>query len=152
MTTERSLYQDIEPEPIRSYAELQLRILQLKLKKQLQEEALRIKIAELVDSFSPAALIKDSLHKLVVDRDVQFDVAKAGLNFGADFIFNQLLGRKAGIPVYLLAKLAQTATGALVKKYSLNILSGLRNLVLPRSKQNVVTQDVYLIETEKTNT
>ncbi len=151
MTTEESTYQDIVSIPIMTYADLQLSILQLKTKKQLQEEALRKEIAELVESFNLAAIMKDSIHKFATDKEVQFDVAKVGLNYGVDFVINQLIGRKAGLPVFLLAKLVQSATGGLIKKYASNIFASLLNRFVPRIKQNTDNPDIYLIETENTD-
>ncbi len=149
MTTEESSYQDIVSVPIMTYADLQLSILQLKTKKQLQEEALRKEIAELVESFNLAAIMKDSIHKFATDKEVQFDIAKVGLNYGADFVISQLIGRKAGLPVFLLTKLIQSAAGGLIKKYAANIFSGLLNRFVPGIKQDVVAHDIYLIEKVK---
>lgn len=150
MTTEESSYQDIVPGPIATYADLQMNILQLKVIKQLQEEALKKEITALVDSLNLATILKDSIHKFATDRDVQFDIAKVGLNYGSDFVINKLIGRKVGLPVYLLTKLVQSASGAFIKKYASNMLSGLLNRFGPQSKQDTLTQDIYLIENENT--
>jgi hypothetical protein len=151
MITEETSYQDIVTSPIKTYADLQLNIAQLKVSKQLQEVALKKEIAELVDSLNLATIIKDSIYKLAVDKEVQFDIAKVGLNYGADFVINQLIGRKAGLPVFLLTKLVQSATGGLIKKYASNIFTSLLNRFVPRIKQNTLNPDIYLIETEKTD-
>ncbi len=94
MINEQTMYQDTSTVPINTYAELKLRIGQLKTSKQLQEAALRKEIVELVDSLNLATIMKESLHKFATDKEVQFDAAKVGLQYGADFVMSQLTGKE----------------------------------------------------------
>jgi hypothetical protein len=78
---------------ITDYASLEESIRQLKVQKLDQEAMLKSELTALVNSVSPAKIVKDSLHNLVSDNGVQTDFVKMGLNLGVDLITARLFGR-----------------------------------------------------------
>jgi hypothetical protein len=148
MTTDQSLMQEEHPKlgAIKSYADLKRSIVLLKEEKLLQEEMLRVKLAEMLSSISAASIVKHSIHQLATDSEVRLDMVKVGLNYGTDFIIGQIFGRRQSIPVYLVSQLAQKISGALIRSYSSDIFSGIRKLLMPRSKRIDEAEDLLLNE------
>lgn len=101
---------------ITDYASLEESIRQLKVQKLDQEAMLRAELTALVNSVSPAKIVKDSLHKLVSDNVVQTDLMKMGLNLGVDLITARLFGRYHSIPVFLGVKVIEKVAGFLLKR------------------------------------
>ncbi|MBS4059480.1 MAG: hypothetical protein KG029_03705 [Bacteroidetes bacterium] len=101
---------------ITDYASLEESIRQLKVQKLDQEAMLKSELTALVNSVSPAKIVKDSLHNLVSDNGVQTDFVKMGLNLGVDLITARLFGRYHSIPVFLGMKVVEKVAGFLLKR------------------------------------
>ncbi len=100
---------------ITDYASLKGSIRQLKVRKLDQEAMLKAEIMALVNSVSPAEIMKDSLHNLASDKGVQTDLMKIGLNLAADFLTVRLFGRYRSIPVFLGVKVVEKIAGLFLK-------------------------------------
>jgi len=52
---------------------------------------------EIAYSFNPVTMFKDTLHTLIANKDVQYDMARVGLNIGSKFIIDKVFGRNRSI-------------------------------------------------------
>ena len=131
----------MENKEISSHAELVLRIMDLKAEKFSQEEELRYTFKEFVSSLNPISMVKESLHQLAADRDVKFDLAKVGLNLGADFIIDKVLGRNRSIKGFLSAVLIEKFSTLFLNNNISKIVSEISKLLHPNSEQETIQQE-----------
>jgi hypothetical protein len=97
------------------YNSLQESIRQLKAQKLSQEAMIKAEITTAVNSLSPAKIVKDSLQNLISDKEVRVNIAKIGLNLGANLLTMRLFGRYRSIPVFLGIKVIQKVAGLFLK-------------------------------------
>lgn len=111
---------------ITNHAELRLRIMQLNAEQYSQEEMIRTNLKEIFFSINPVSIIKNSLHELVVDKEVQTDFAKLSLNLVSDFIIGKISGRS--IKSNIMSVILEKVSGMLIKGNSEKIMSGINKL------------------------
>jgi hypothetical protein len=92
---------------ITGYASLQQSIRHLKEQKLEQEAILSVHFADLIHSMNPVEIAKGSLHDLVSDKEVQYDLVKLGLNLSAEFITARLFSRIRSVPAFLGVKMVE---------------------------------------------
>ncbi|HAX96709.1 MAG TPA: hypothetical protein DCY35_09365 [Prolixibacteraceae bacterium] len=80
---------------ITNYTGVAIRIMHLKQEKLRQEDELKYELKEFVYNLSPVSMVKQSRHKLAEDREVQIDLTKIGLNWGANFLIDRILGKNS---------------------------------------------------------
>lgn len=114
---------------ISGHADLLLRIEELKLEKFYWEETFKRSLNELVLSFSPVSMVKDSIHKLVTDKQVRTDLMTVGLNAGSDFIIDKVLGRNRSIKGFLSSLLVEKISSNYINKNSSTIIAGIKRLI-----------------------
>lgn len=114
---------------ILNHAELSLRIMQLKSEILLQEDELKYKFKELLVTLSPMSIVKESIHDLATDKEVQFDLTKVGLNAGANFLIDQVLGRNRSIKGFLSSFIVEKIANTLINKNASGIVSGISKLL-----------------------
>lgn len=124
----------MENSGLSNHTELKLRISQLKVEKHRQEEELKITINEFIHSFHPATLIKETVHELATDREVQMDLTKVGLNIGINFIIEKIFGKDKSSKGVLGSVFAETIASTLISQNMPKIFSGISNLF--HRKQN----------------
>lgn len=100
---------------ITGYASLQQSIRQLKEQKLEQEAILSVYFADLIHSMNPVEIAKDSLHDLVSDKEVQYDLVKLGLNLSAEFITARLFSRIRSVPAFLGVKMIEKIAAFFLK-------------------------------------
>ncbi len=122
----------MENTKISGHTELLLQIMHLKGEKFRQEEELKHSLKEFAYSLSPAQIVKDSLHKLASDKEVRVDLGKVGLNMGANFIIEKVLGRSNSIKGFLSSILVEKISGSIINNNSSKIISGISNLLFPK--------------------
>lgn len=118
---------------INSYEEL---LLQISTKKQikLEEEAeLKCLIKDFVHSFSPSSIIKNSLHELNHDKEVGFDLAKLGMNIGANLLIDKTLGRNKSIKGFLSSLLIEKISSVLISRNGSKIVTSIKNFISPNN-------------------
>ena len=108
-----------------NHSELSLRIMQLKSEILLQEDELKHTFKEFLFTLNPITIVKDSIHELARDKEVQFDLAKVGLNVGADFLIDQILGRNRSIKGFLSSVLIEKLSNTFINKNTSGIISGI---------------------------
>ena len=119
----------MENAEIRDHKELTLRIIRLKAEKHRQEEELRQEVRELVKSFDHVSILKTYLHELAVDKEVQFDLARVGINMGAGFLINKVLGRNGSIKGFLSSILLEKLSSLLTGSTLSGIVSGISRMM-----------------------
>lgn len=124
----------MENKDITNHSELLIRIMELKAQKLSQEIELKNSIADFVYELNPVALVKNSLHQLAKDKEVRFDLAKVGLNVGANFIIDKVLGRNRSIKGFLSSMLLEKVSATFIDKNSSGIIAGLGKLISSKSK------------------
>ncbi|HEV7231016.1 MAG TPA: hypothetical protein VGO45_06800 [Bacteroidia bacterium] len=114
----------MERQEISTHTELAIRIMHLKAEKFRQEEVLKNSFREFFYTLQPATIIKETLHELSQDKEVQFDLAKAGLNMGANFIIDKVLGKNRSIKGYLSSLLLERVSGSFINDNVSKIMEG----------------------------
>lgn len=121
---------------ITNHTQLQLHIMHLKSKKLSQETELKHSVKEFVYSISPIAIMKDSLHSLVQDKEVRMDMAKVGLNIGANFLIDKVVGRNRSINGFLGSLLIEKISTSFINSNSNSIVSGISKLFSAKVKSS----------------
>ncbi|HCY40349.1 MAG TPA: hypothetical protein DHV48_03200 [Prolixibacteraceae bacterium] len=119
----------MENTQITGYTEVTMRIMHLKQEKIRQEDELNDALKELVYNLSPVSMVKQSLHQLAHDREVQFDLTKIGLNLGANFLIDRILGKNSSLKGFLSALLVEKVSASFINNNLSVIISGIRRLI-----------------------
>ncbi|MDB5272409.1 MAG: hypothetical protein JWO58_776 [Chitinophagaceae bacterium] len=113
---------------IKNHAELRFKIMQLNNLRAQQELELKKSITELYQSMHPVNLLRKSISDLASDKQVKFDAAKIGLNFGSDFLIGKLLGSNTSIKKYLSSLVLQKATDYVLNNHPEKIAWGVKKI------------------------
>lgn len=108
-----------------NYAELLLRIEELKAKKNSQEIVLKEKFLIITSSFDLLSLLKGGS----MNKNPEFDLVKVGLNTGINLIIDLVLGKNRSIKGFLSSVLVEKFTSVLINNNLMTIISGVQNLV-----------------------
>jgi hypothetical protein len=119
----------MENSGISTYTELKLRIIHLKSEKAKQEEELKQSFKAFANSINPVSIVKESIHELARDKEVQVDLTKIVLNIGTNLIINKILGRDHSIKDFLSSLLIEKISGFLENKNVSQIVTGISNLL-----------------------
>jgi len=121
---------ETENTKIGSHAELALRIMQLKGEKFQQEEEIKRSFKEFTYTLNPISIVKESIHELAHDKEVQVDILKVGINVGANFLIGKVLGKNNSIKGYLSTMLVQTISSSFIHNNinSSTLISGISKL------------------------
>jgi hypothetical protein len=118
----------MEKTDICSHSELMLQIMRLKAEKLEGEKELSYKFKELVYTFNPVSLVKKSIHDLADDTDVKYDLAKIGLNVGANFLIDQLLGKNRSVKGFLSSLVVEKISSSYINNNLSSIIAGIGKL------------------------
>ena len=121
---------------ITNHSELQFRIMQLKSEKVSQEIEFKSKLKEFAYTISPISIVKNSIRDLVSDREVRFDIAKVGLNVGADFLIDKIVGRGRSIKGFLTSILVEKVSSSLINSNTSSIVSVISKLFHANTKKS----------------
>lgn len=119
-----------------NHTQLQLRIMHLRSEKFSQEIELKHSVKEFVYSISPVSIVKDSIHTLVQDKEVRFDMAKVGLNIGANFLIDKVVGRGRSIKGFLGSIIIEKISSSLINGNTSSIISGITKMMHSISKSS----------------
>jgi len=119
----------MENRKILSYMDLELQILLLKMDKTRQEEKLKLNVKEFINALSPASIVKNSLHELAGDKEVQVDLLKVSLNTGANFLIDKVLGKNKSIKGFLSSLLVEKVSSSLINNNASKIVSKIGQLL-----------------------
>jgi hypothetical protein len=121
---------------INSYRALNLKILQLKVEKERQEELLKYQFKEILHALSPSVILKNTLHDLAENKEVQFDLTKVSLNMIASFAISKVLGKNRSIKGFLSSLLLEKMAGSMINKNLEKIQTGFGKLA-----QNIMEKE-----------
>lgn len=123
----------MENKNILNHSELAFRIMQLRSEKLSQEIEIKHSVKELVYTLNPINMVKDSFRSLTQDKETKFDIAKTGLNLGANFILDKVLGRNKSIKGFLTSIAIEKISGLLINKNAPKIIAGIGKLISSRA-------------------
>jgi len=118
-----------------NHSELILRIAELRMYKQSQENALKESFEDLI---STSNLI--SLFDKTTSQNSPLELAKSGINMALNLIIGQIFGKHQSIKGFLSALLVEHFTTILIDTNLLNIVSGINSL-FNRKKQYTENQE-----------
>ncbi len=121
----------MEKKEISNYSELTLRIEYLKLEKIKQEEELKVTFKEFVNTLDPILMMKQSLHKLAEDKEVQVDLTRVGVSIGVNYIINKILYKSNNIKGFLSSVLVNLLSTALTIENISKIINVVTNFIHP---------------------
>lgn len=119
----------MESNDIINKSDLTTRLVQLQAEKLVLEQQIKGSVEDLIDSVSPARVVRNIVGGVLSDREIHHDLASFGLHMGANLITDQILGKNKSVKGYLSSTLVQQITASLIKNNMPTILSGL-NLLL----------------------
>ena len=90
-----------------SYAELQLRINDLRNVKKQEEADLKNTFSVFKQSLNPTSILKKTIHNLTQDKEVQGDIIKSGLNMGVDILINKFFGKYSSVKGFINSTIAE---------------------------------------------
>ena len=114
---------------ITCHSDLLLHIARLKSQKLSHEIVIKYSIKELVKCLSPASIIKHSVHELSQDKELRFDIAKAGLNISANFLIDKVVGRSKSMKGFLSSMFIENISSVFINKHAPVIISSIRKLI-----------------------
>ena len=126
----------METTEIESYDALLMHIRQMEAEKINRSEELRQKFKEVVYTLNPVSFVKESLHTLANDREVHIDLAKVGLNIGANLVIDQVLGKYRSVKGFFGSVLFENISGYLINHNATKIVSGIGKKIFGKSHTN----------------
>jgi hypothetical protein len=125
----------MEQVEINNHKALSLRILQLKSDKLRQEIELKESFHNLVESFNPVTVVKETFLGLSKDKEVKTGFAKIALNMGFNFLIDKALGKNKDVKGYLSSVLVENISGSFINNNTPKILSFFGKLLNKDIKQ-----------------
>lgn len=111
------------------HAELLLRISQMREEKNRQEEELKVSLKEFANTLNPVSIVKESLHEIARDKDIQFDVVKVGLKMGVTLLMNMAFGRTRSLKGHIGIVVVEKISASLINNNVSEIVSGVRSFL-----------------------
>lgn len=92
---------------LNKYDDLLQEIAALRQESKTQEEALSLAWTNFASSINPVDMVKDTLHKLTHDTEIQSDITKAAMHAGSSLLIGKILGKNRSIQGYFTSVLAE---------------------------------------------
>lgn len=122
---------------ITTHEELKQQINHLKIKKAQSAEDLKKSLVAFFESIDPVSVIKGSLHALASDKTVRTDIAKVGLNMGANIIIDKILGKHQSIKGFLSALLVEKISSEFINNNFSHIVAGISKMMNKNTAANI---------------
>lgn len=119
----------METKGITKHLDLELRILQVQETKDYQERELKESFKNFAHALSPVQVVKSTLHELVKDKEVQFDLIKGGMKVGVNFIIDNILNENNSFKGYVGSMLLKKASSTLISANAPQIIIGITDLI-----------------------
>lgn len=128
----------MENTEISNHGDLLISIAQLRVKKEEQEEDLKLIFREFANTLNPVMIAKQSLHELATDSGVKVDVVKVGLNLGTSFLIDVVFGRSRSVKGFISSVILEKISTSLINNNVSKIISGVSSLLdkNPKAKSN----------------
>ena len=119
---------------ITNHKDLVERIMHLRASKLRQEEDLKHIFTTVIGTMNPVSIVKNSIHELVENREIQLDLTKVGLDIVTNFVIDKVLGRNRSIKGFLSSVLVEKLSGSFINNENvLKLIKGIKNRL---SKKN----------------
>ena len=131
---------------ILNYKELTARVTHLKVEKHNQELQLRQAVVQFIDTLNPISIAKKSLYTLAADTEVHFALAKVGLNIGANFLIEQILGKNRSVKGFLSSILVEIFSNTFINSHVAEIMEKVNQMINPSPKEEIKLKSEGVIE------
>ena len=115
---------------------LQLRIAELKVEKEIQEQDLSASLEAIKDGLNPFSIARSGLQNLIVNPEARAGATGTALNFGARFLAFKVLKRFGGVYGAAAAAVVGNLSNQYVQKSSPKVLKALGNLFKKKKRLN----------------
>ncbi len=92
---------------LNNYDDLLQEIAALRLESKIQEEALSVAWTNFASSVNPVDIVKDTLHKLTHDNEIQSDITKVAMHAGSSLLIGKILGKNRSIQGYFTSVIVE---------------------------------------------
>lgn len=93
--------------PVNEHEALLLKISELRLEKEHQEEELKLAWRNFASSMNPVDIVKNSLYKLTHDPEIKTELGSAAMNAGASLLIGKVLGKHRSIKGYIASVIVE---------------------------------------------
>lgn len=131
----------MESTEIASYDALLMQIRQMEAEKISRSDELQQKFTEVVYTLNPVSFVKESLHTLANDKEVHIDLAKVGLNLGANLVIDQVLGKYRSVKGFFGSVLFENISGYFINQNATKIMSGISKKIFGKAHTNQSLND-----------
>lgn len=102
-------------------ADLLILIEHIKIQKRIQEQELATCAKNFFLTLNPVSFIKDSVHSLVSDPDVTYDLANAGAQMGTNIVIDMVLGRYRSVKGFVGSVVLEKIFQPYISQYVSNL-------------------------------
>lgn len=115
----------MESTEIAGYDELLMYVRQIEVEKMARFDDLSQKFEAVMYTLNPVSFVKESLHTLANDREVHIDIAKVGLNMGANLLIDQVLGKYRSVKGFFSSVFFENISAYFINQNASKIVSGI---------------------------
>jgi hypothetical protein len=124
----------MEKATISTYTDLQSLIALVRESKDRQEEELKESFKKFAHALSPVEVTKSTIHELVKDKEVQFDLVKGGMGLGASYLIEGLFNKRLGIKGFLGSMVLEKLSSSFIQANAGNIIIGVTSWLSAKNK------------------
>lgn len=121
---------------ITGYQDLQERIEELRNESSKAQQDMESAFGRVVTGLDPVTLVKSSVQQLSRDHGLKMDVVKAGMNMGANFLIDKIMGRRKSLKGFLSSILLEKYSHLLIEKGVPGIIQAVANTLKTKAERN----------------
>lgn len=121
---------------ITGYQDLQERIEDLRNESSKAQQDMESAFDRVVTGLDPVTLVKGSVQQLSRDHGLKMDVVKAGMNMGANFLIDKMMGRRKSLKGFLSSILLEKYSHLLIEKGVPGIIQAVANTLKTKADRN----------------
>lgn len=127
---------------ILKHKDLKLLIEEVRESKEIQERELKESFKEFAHALSPVQVAKSTLHTLVKDKEVQFDLVKGGMTLGANFIIESIFNRNNTIKGFLSSAILERVSTTLISANAPQIIIGITDIITGKLRKAEDSEEI----------
>lgn len=121
---------------ITGYKDLGQRIEDLRNESIKAERDMESAFDRVVTGLDPVTLVKSSVQQLSRDHGLKIDVVKAGMNMGANFLIDKIMGRRKSFKGFLSSILLEKYSHLFIDKGVPGIIQAVANSLKTRTERD----------------
>ncbi len=121
---------------ITGYQDLQERIEDLRNESSKAQQDMESAFDRVVTGLDPVTLVKSSVQQLSRDHGLKMDVVKAGMNMGANFLIDKIMGRRKSLKGFLSSILLEKYSQLFIEKGVPGIIQAVANTLKTKAERN----------------